>query len=1221
MFVYSSPMAVYRGILIGLLMVFCIGTGISQPVTFEYITAKNGLPQSTVLGIVKDKYGFMWFGTWNGLCRYDGYSLKIYRTIPGDTTSLSSSRIHYLYKDKDGNIWVSVFNQVVCRYNYATDNFTRFKLSSLPLSFRDSVNRLRSLDIFTHSKDFIRNVIGPFHLSESKESIFFETPVDGHGSLNDNNVNSVYRDNEGILWVGTRSGGVNKADLNANKFESKMIFEPGRPNVGTAIRSVWVDKDGVWLGSDYNGLIYMNKQTGAYQYVSPQFANENIKALLKDNNGHIWIGKRNGLDKYDPQTKRITSYFKSSVEPNKSRFYAIAEDPLTHDLWFSYYHGVMKYDYQTKNLKEQPLASYGRSGAGCLFFDSKNNLWIGTEYSGVIQIRRNPSTNAWVDTVLYTTMASDSRSPDERVYAVTEDSEGTIWVGAANGLTRINPHTRESKTYTIKDGLVDHYITQVMAQDPGFVWFAHKNGLSKFNIKSGHIQNYAVKKPGQEYEFMDGSGFFDPTSGQMYYGTTQGFVHFDPDEIIDNPFLPVTTFTNLQVLNRTVQVGDTINGRVILSTPLHLAKTITLTHEDKSFSVEFSALHFSNPARNQYAYMLEGQDKDWVYIDASRRVAGYSNLPAGTYMLKVMASNSDGVWNRVPATLDIIVLPPWWKTWWAYSIYTLLALLGIYIIIRIVQVRQQYHRQILTERLKAEKAEELDQLKSSFFTNVSHEFRTPLTLIVDPLRSLLTRQDASDKEMAHYNVMYRNAQRLLALINQFLDFRKIESGKMQLHPVRQDLVAFVRNTAAAFNFKAEEQNIQFEVMAEPSVIQLGFDQDVTGKILYNLISNAFKFTPVGGSISVNVTAAKETPESVKITVADTGLGIPADKLDKIFDPFFQVEGAQQHAGTGVGLSLTRELVALHNGTISVSSTLGAGTQFTVLLTNLETDENAPVVRDTPVHAELSSTGEQPVDETVAPTERSIILVVEDNDDIRNYIRQNLAGEYTILEASNGIQGLEKAISDIPDLVISDIMMPGMNGLEMCKQLKSDEKTSHIPVILLTARQSDQYEAEGYETGADAYIVKPFSMPLLQVRVRNLIASRAQLRQLFAQSPESYANPVGLSAADKLFLTKATRLVEEHMSEAEVNVEWLAGQLFMSRTQLYRKIKAVTNQSVHEFVTGIRLSKAAEMLLQGQHSVTEIAYMVGYADATSFTRMFQKQYGTTPKKYSQSSKTD
>jgi len=1214
-------MAVYRGILTGLLLVFCISKGVSQPVTFEYITAKNGLPQSTVLGIVKDKYGFMWFGTWNGLCRYDGYSLKIYRTIPGDTTSLSSSRIHYLHKDKEGTLWVSVFNQVVCRYNYTTDNFTRFKLSSLPLSFRDSVNRLRSLDIFTHSRDFIQNVIGPFHLSESKESIFFETPVDGNGSLNDNSVNSLYRDNEGILWVGTRSGGVNKADLNANKFQSVQIREPGRRNGGTAIRSIWVDNNGVWLGSDYNGLVYQDKKNELYHYVSPQLAGENIKSLLKDHNGHLWIGKRTGLDKYDPRTKKITPYFKSSVDQNKSRFYAIAEDPLTHDLWFSYYHGIIKYNYHTQSMQEQPLASYGRSGAGCLFFDSKNNLWIGTEYSGVIQVKRDPATHAWIDTVLYTTMASDSRSPDERVYAITEDSEATIWVGAANGLTRINPTTSASKTYTIKDGLVDHYITQVMAQDPGFVWFAHKNGLSKFNIKTGHIQNYAVKKPGQEYEFMDGSGFFDNASGQMYYGTTQGFVHFDPDEIIDNPFLPVTTFTNLQVLNKTIQVGDTVNGRLILSTPLHLAKTITLTHEDKSFSVEFSALHYSNPARNQYAYMLEGQDKDWVYVDASRRVAGYSNLPAGTYLLKVMASNSDGVWNRVPATLEIIVLPPWWKTWWAYGIYTLFFLSGIYIIFRIVQVRQQYHRQILTERLKAEKAQELDQLKSSFFTNVSHEFRTPLTLIVDPLRSLLTRQDASDKEMAHYNVMYRNAQRLLALINQFLDFRKIESGKMQLQPQRQDLVAFVRNTAAAFSFKAQEQHISFDVIAEPAAIQFGFDSDVTGKILYNLVSNAFKFTPAGGTISVNITAYNEAPESVEITVSDTGLGIPADKLDKIFDPFFQVESAQQHAGTGVGLSLTRELVALHKGTIRVSSTAGAGTQFTVQLTNLETNDEALVVSNIPVHSELSIVGEAQVVEPTSPTERSIVLIVEDNDDIRNYIRQNLANEYTVQEASNGLEGLEKATSDIPDLVISDIMMPGMNGLEMCQKLKADEKTSHIPVILLTARQSDQYEAEGYETGADAYIVKPFSMPLLQVRVRNLIASRTHLRQLFALSPESYANPVGLSAADKSFLGKATRLVEEHMSDAEVNVEWLAGQLFMSRTQLYRKIKAVTNQSVHEFVTGIRLSKAAEMLLQGQHSVTEIAYMVGYADATSFTRMFQKQYGTTPKKYSQNPKAD
>ncbi len=1208
-------MAVCIRILILIVCVLFRSTIIAQPVSFEYLTAEDGLPQSTIRGIVKDRYGFMWFGTWNGLCRYDGYSFKIYRTIPGDTTSIASNRIHYLHKDRQGTIWVSVFNQIVCRYNYETDDFTRYKLADLPLAFRDSVNRQRDLLALQNSADFLKSVIGPFHLAGTRESIVFETPVGVQGGLSDNNVNCMYRDEAGILWIGTGNGGINKADLNAGKFQSVPVYANRQKDLYMAIRSIWVDEKGVWLGTEYGGLYYFDHQKHAQHKISDRLEGENIKAVLKDSKGNVWIGKRSGLDKYNPQTGQITAYFETSVNPSESRFYAIAEDPVTHDLWFSYYNGILKYSPQSGTFEKQLLEAYGRSGAGCLFFDSKNNLWIGTEYSGLIQLKRDPQTNAWADTVVYTSVASDKRSPDERVYAVVEDSEGSIWVGAANGLTRINPKTRAVKTYTIKDGLVDHYITQVMAQ-PGYIWFAHKNGLSKFNIKTGQIQNYAVKKPGQDFEFMDGAGFFDRSTGQMYYGTTKGFVHFNPDEIADNPFLPVTAFTTLQVLNKTVNVGDTINGRVILPKPLHMASSITLRYEDKSFSIEFAALHYSNPARNQYAYMLVGQDKGWIYTDASRRIASYSNLSPGKYIMMVKASNSDGVWNPKPATLEIIVLPPWWKTWWAYSIYTLLLIAVGYGLFRMIQVRQQYHREILTERLKAEKAQELDQLKSSFFTNVSHEFRTPLTLIIDPLRSLLANNKASEKEKLHYNVMYRNAQRLLMLINQFLDFRKLESGKMKLHPQRQDIVSFVKNTAAAFDYKAQEQHITFSVKATPQSVVMGFDADVAGKVLYNLISNAFKFTPHGGTIEVSIIAESETPAEVILSVTDNGRGIPADKIDKVFEPFFQVEGDGQHSGSGVGLTLTKELVDLHKGKITVTSRPGVATCFMVHLTNLETGNASAVSQSVGFNStQIPSVALPSADKEPSGT-LPIVLVVEDNDDIRSYIKQGLSGFYSVLEAADGAEGFEKATVSIPDLIVSDVMMPVMDGLELCKKLKTDEKTSHIPVILLTARQSDQYESESYETGVDAYVVKPFNLSLLLVRIRSLIEGRARLRQLFSQSPESYSNPVGLGTADKAFLAKATRLVEDHMSDGEVNVEWLAGRLFMSRTQLYRKIKAVTNQSVHEFVTGIRLHKAAEMLLQHQHSVTEIAFMVGYADATSFSRMFQKQYGTTPKKYAQ-----
>ncbi|MCH5600784.1 ligand-binding sensor domain-containing protein [Niabella ginsengisoli] len=445
-------MAAFLRISILLFGVFVFKALNGQQVSFEYITAKNGLPQSTIRGIVKDKYGFMWFGTWNGLCRYDGYSFKIYRTIPGDTSSLASNRIHYLYKDQKGDIWISVFNETVCRYNYNTDNFTRFKLTDLPAPFRDSVSRMRDLVVFENSKDFLRKLIGPFHLSFTKEHIVFETPVGVYGGLNDNNVNCIYRDDADILWVGTGSGGINKADLNASRFQSTKVNAPGQPDLIRAVRSMWVDSKGIWLGTEDDGLVFLDFKSKTTHYVLTQLKGENIKALLKDKNGNIWIGKRSGLDKYDPVTKILTTYFDAGKETEYSRFYAIAEDPLTGELWFSYYNGVLKYDPHVKTFEKQPFGFYTRSGAGCLFFDSKNNLWIGTEYAGLVQLKRKSQSSAWSDTIMYTSVASDTRSPDERVYSVTEDSDGSIWLEQQTGLAGLIRKPEASKVILLKLG-------------------------------------------------------------------------------------------------------------------------------------------------------------------------------------------------------------------------------------------------------------------------------------------------------------------------------------------------------------------------------------------------------------------------------------------------------------------------------------------------------------------------------------------------------------------------------------------------------------------------------------------------------------------------------------------------------------------------------------------------------------------------------------------------
>ena len=474
--------------------------------------------------------------------------------------------------------------------------------------------------------------------------------------------------------------------------------------------------------------------------------------------------------------------------------------------------------------------------------------------------------------------------------------------------------------------------------------------------------------------------------------------------------------------------------------------------------------------------------------------------------------------------------------------------------------------------------------------------------------------------------MHRNAGRLLVLINQFLEFRKLESGNIRLHVTRQDMVLFVRNIMAAFEYQAQQRNIRFTFETTVAALEFGFDADIADKILYNLLSNAFKFTPKEGRITVSLSATSNQAEQVALLVTDNGIGIPPELTCKIFEPFYQVDSIEHKnmGGTGVGLSFTKELVTLHKGTITVSSEPNVQTCFTVTLANLPLDVVDPLLTKVVTDNQMpENSGEfsSLVQNLETHTDPTVVLIVEDNDDVRNYLRMNLIVNYEVIEAVNASDGFEKAIETIPDLVISDIMMPGIRGMELCRKLKTDEKTSHIPVILLTARQSDQYQVEGYETGADAYIIKPFSTALLLVRIKNLIESRKKLRQLFSKSTGFDTRLVGTNATDKAFINKATSLIETNMSNIDFSVEWLASQLFLSRTQLYRKIKALTDQSVHEFVTTIRLNKAAELLVEDQLSMNEIAFMIGYSDSTGFSRSFQKQFGQPPKKFSQQRKSN
>lgn len=1210
-----------------LLLLFLISGNLvltAQKRNFEYLTVKEGLSQNTVQSIVKDKYGFMWFGTWNGLCRYDGNKFKVYNTIPGDSSSLANNRIHHIYKDPKGILWISTFDSYICRYNYNTDNFTRFRLNQVPKAILYHTDLLRNVDSFRALASELKNQLGPFQLSSSKRNIVFQTKTNSQGSLNDNNVYCVYKDNCDILWIGTSKGGVNKLDLKAKHFNNYLVLASDKTAESDAVRAITADRSGVWLGTQNNGLAHFNPKTKMQKRFSQELSGKSVRSIFKDSYGDIWIGYRTGLDRYDVKKNKFINYFKgkNDQESNNYRFYSIAEDPADKSVWFGTLTDIFRYDRKTNTFEKQSLRkNFNNSSAMCLFFDSKSNLWIGTESSGVIEIKRDPKTLAWKNILSYNAKGLKPKLPDMRVYSITEDKMGNIWVGTANGLCRIDSRSGRIKLYTKKEGLADQYIAKLLTDKEGNIWISSKKGISKLIVKTGVIQNYDINESLLGDEFMDSSGFIDKETGEMYFGGIDGFISFHPREIVENPFLPNVVLTELQIQNKTIETGQKTNGRVILPNPINLSKNITLTHEDRSFSIEFAALHFSSPEKNQYTYILEGIDNEWIHADASRPVATYSNLYEGKYTFKVKASNSDGVWNPVPAELEITILPPWWRTNWAYLLYYILFVAAVYVIYKIILARQKYNQQILEERLKAEKALELDKLKSQFFTNVSHEFRTPLTLIIDPLERLISDKLEKNAISHYYALMHRNAKQLLFLINQLLDFQKLDSGRVNLNLEQLDLIAFVRSITASFENLAKERNISFIVESSVSELCTDFDSAKMTVILNNLLSNAFKFTTKNGEIKLSVEMMDAENSEVLIKVKDSGMGIPKEEQSRIFEVFYQsnYSVSNQH-GSGIGLSLTKELVELHGGKITVESEVGKGSSFSVII---------PIAKNTEKLITTSFAEETQVEEhktLIKPAESKgtalpLLLIVDDNDDIRNYIALNFADEYRIIMAINGVEGLQKACENIPDIVISDVMMPEMDGLEFCRLLKSDERTSHIPVILLTARQSDDSKLEGYQTGADAYVTKPFNTAILQVQMQNLLEQRQRLREIFSNGSDLELKKIAINITDETFLKKVSQIVLENLENEnfDFDIDALCVILKMSRSQLFRKIKALTNQSIQDFISIIHMNKALEYLLSGEYNISEVGYKLGFNKPNNFSRAFLKQFGVSPSQYIQNLK--
>ena len=1342
-----------RNCCLGLLMLFCLAritcfatddTGIA------YLGIEQGLSNNAVTSIYQDHNGFLWFGTYDGLNRYDGYGFKIFRNVIGDKTSLADNHISSIESDAAHNLWIgcenalSIYNPVRSTFSslqYKSLNGPVVDMTHLGVNAIQNVNNgtwmlvgVKSKGLFVFEKGSQTGLQIPLEVAKGAEGNYEATAlafdaqrqitwvfvkdfglfqynvktkrllfvngkiknaeclkVDSRGTLwlgceeglfqYDNTKNAfsqnllpasykvmnLMEDRQRVLWIASDGGGVWTVPIDGS-IPAPYLSTSGSPKINSnAVYAIYEDHEGgKWFGTLRGGINVVKPRTSAFRHITCPVSvqkendiNNFILSFCEDDTHNLWIGTDGaGLRYWNRQKNAFISFVHDASNPSSisSNFVTNILRDSVGDTWFTtWFGGVNRLRKGAKSFEHfscrNPKTGSVENNAWLVFEDKRRRLWVSTTNDGTLYLfnRMAVRFELFDKSISNLQCLAEERNGEiwggnyssvinidpvnkrhktfpvgNTVRCIHEDKAGNFWIGTdGGGLLLFNRATGRFTRFTTSEGLPSNTVLRMLEDRSGNLWLSTYNGLCKFNPATKSCRNFSQSDGLQSNQFSFNAALV-LQSGEFLFGGIKGFNIFYPDSVQERKEMPPVFLTGLRVNNKSVEEDSSF----VTERNFEKLESVSVPYDHAFLSLDFVALEYSGADKVQYAYTLEGWDKSWNRAGNSR-TANYARLKEGTYSFKIKVTNAAGIWGGETTLLTITVLPPWYRSWWAYLLYLAIAGAAIYSYMLYNRREERLKYEVKLALLEKEKEKEITEKKISFFTHISHEFRTPLTLIINPLKELMTTH-ATEKDRKQISTVYRNARRLLSLVDQLLLFRKVESVEEQLRIEKFDLAEACREVFLSFSQHALCKTIDFSFHHDEGEVLIYGDKEKIEIILFNLLSNAFKYTEAGGKIALIIT---ETESGFLIKVSDTGCGIPVETGEKLFDSFYRVnqpEGTKE-SGFGVGLYVSRKLAEAHKGELTYKSTPGAGTEFCLRLLKGKEHYGAAYISEDYKSGKtiLSELVEEVVAEKEAPeiapvpnksavldklrSDLPVMLVVDDNAEMRSYIVQVFSSAFTVYEAADGAEGYELAVTEIPDIVISDVMMKNVSGIELCQKIKSNPAVAHIPVVLLTGSASDKAKLEGIQGGAEDYILKPFDKEIIQARIENILKERSRMKQYFFNAV-TLKPASNLSGEHKVFIEKCIAIVEAHIDNPEFAIGTFCREIGMSHPSLYKKVKAVSGLTVNVFIRYIRLRKAAELLLSTDKTILEVTYLTGFNDVRYFREQFQKLFHMNPSDY-------